>query len=478
MRNKFVIKGVVRNPETRPVAGLQVKAYDEQGFLISGAVTNENGNIALECDRIPKSIKLVYDKKIVKTIAVTPTVEDLADLGIVEIQFIPPAEWHIKGTVTDIMSGEPLAGLTVQIFDVDETASGATYHDWLGQAVTGDNGQFHVWFDTHAFERDDASNNPPLPDIQLVVRDSQNVVIHETPIDQNVPGKPHSCPHFLSHSGKEYELQVDYVTCQINKVGPVPIADITTNGCATYAGLSNRPFGGQTTISGRIWGTYVDHWALYCGEGLVDSQDTRLKGLLPTSPESTPTGIHFLATGTNKVWDGPIYTIPEKIKGTNAQGQEEEKTLEGTYTIVLVAWSKIPGYPVDEYHAYWDTQPVVFHNKIITPPAQISAPLPGTTISKAATANKVAVQGTASDEFFNRYGLLWVGPAVTEVQSSQFSSYDTSTPVVNGKLADWDIASLPVGPYFLRLEVHDRAIRDDGARVQSDWTWNTLTIVD
>ena len=50
------------------------------------------------------------------------------------------------------------------------------------------------------------------------------------------------------------------------------------------------------------------------------------------------------------------------------------------------------------------------------------------------------------------------------------------TPVVNGKLGEWNISSLPEGPYCVRLEVHDRTLVHDGASPISDWTWNTITI--
>jgi hypothetical protein len=261
----------------------------------------------------------------------------------------------------------------------------------------------------------------------------------------------------LAHKGKEYVIEIDYVTVAINTVAFVDVVNINSTGRATsHAGITDRPFAGYTTIGGRIWGAKVDQWKMYYALGFVDSSDARFSGLGPSSAD--PTGFTMLAQGTNKVWDGPIH------KWTTGN-------LEGTHTAILVVWDQ----DGNEYH---DTQVLFFHNTAITPPAQITSPAPGNTVSKAA-GSTVNIQGNASDDYFWQYALLWAGPTQTELTPANItlsSAGPSQIPVVAGKLGDWDVSKLPEGPYLLRLEVHDRAIRDDDAWTNNDWTWNVFTI--
>jgi hypothetical protein len=463
MEEKFSIKGKVLDREGRPVAGLNVKAYDDRGVFVAGASTNEKGIIDFECGNEPKGLKLIWDTKTIGT-------KDVADIGIdagvidlgnwVVWCVLPPAEWHIKGVVKDKMSGDPLQGLTVEVWDVDTSVSGGPLYDPLydplvGPPVTNAAGEFYVWFDGSVFEREVTWIGEQSPDVLIVVKNSQGVVIHETAVDQNVSGSPHDCGSYCTHKGKEYVIEIDYVTVAINMVGPVDVADINASGRASHGGINDRPFGGNTTISGRIWGAKVDKWKLYYAQGFVDSDDPRFSGLGPTSPD--PSGFNKVAEGTNKVWDGPIHKW-------NTSG------LEATHTAILIVWDQ----GGNEYH---DTQVLFLHNTAITPPAQISSPAPGGTLSKG-TSGTVEIQGSASDDYFQSFALLWAGPTQTELTNAgiTYPAAGNHTPVVSGKLGEWDISSLPEGPCFVRLSVSDRTILNDGAHTRSDYTWNTVTI--
>ena len=143
------------------------------------------------------------------------------------------------------------------------------------------------------------------PDVLVKVKNPKGVVIHETAVDQNVTGSPHICKGYCPHKGKEYVLEIDYVTVAINIVGPVDVVNINASGHALYNGIDDRPFGGNTTIGGRVWGAKVDKWKLYYAKGVVDSGDSRFTGLGPSS--ANPAGFNPVAVGTNKVWDGPIH---------------------------------------------------------------------------------------------------------------------------------------------------------------------------
>jgi hypothetical protein len=457
MEEGYSFKGKIIDSKGKPVAGLKVKAYDENGVFLAGAPTDKKGVMDFECGSVPKQIKLVKDNKTIAVRAITDAiiVDKVIDWGDLVICLIPPDEWHIKGIVKDRMSGDPLQGLTVEVWDVDTSTSGGPYYDPLGTDVTDAAGEFEVWFDRSIFEREATWTGEFLPDVLIKVKNALGVIIHETAVDQNVLGVPHDCPPYCAHKGKEYVLEIDYVTVAINMVGPVDIANINSSGRATYGGVSDRPFGGHTTISGRIWGAKADKWKFYYAQGFVDSADARFTGLGPSDPD--PTGFTKVAEGTNKVWDGPIHKW-------NTAG------LEGTYTAILIVWD-MNG---NEYH---DTQILSMHNTAITPPAQISSPAPGGTLSKGA-ASTVEIQGTASDDFFRNFSLHWVGPTQTELTTSgiAYPAAGNHTAVVSGKLGDWSIGSLPAGPYCVRLSVHDRTILNDGGDVRSDWTWNTVTI--
>lgn len=462
MKDIYRIKGKVIDRKSQSVSDIKVKAYDDRGVFISSASTDKKGIIDFECGSVPKGIKLIMDTKIIgiKDVADIGIVDDVIDLGDVVICLIPPEEWHIKGIVKDKMSGDPLQGLTVEVWDVDTSVSGGPYYDPLGfpnTDITDAAGEFNVWFDGSVFEREATWTGEQYPDVLIKVKNSLGVVIHETAVDQNVLGSPHDCSPYCSHKGKEYLIEIDYVTVAINMVGPVDVANINSSGRASYNGIDDRPFGGNTTIGGRIWGAKVDKWKMYYAVGFVDSSDTRFSGLGPSSPD--PTGFSKVAEGTNKVWDGPIH-------------KWNTSSLEGTHTAILVVWDQ----DGNEYH---DTQVLFLHNTAITPPAQISSPAPGSTLSKG-TSGTVEIQGTASDDFFLGFNLHWVGPTQTELTSASiaYPAAGNHTPVVNGKLGDWDISSMPEGPYCVRLSVHDRAIlNDDGIHYKHhDWTWNTVNI--
>jgi hypothetical protein len=459
MEEKFRIKGKVLDRQGSPVAGLKAKVYDDEGVFISDALTDEQGIIDFECGTVPKAIKLIKDTR-------TVSIKDVVGIGIVEgvidwgewvICIIPPEEWHIEGIVKDKMSGDSLQGLTVEVWDVDTSLSGGPYYDPLGEDITDAAGEFNVWFDGSIFEREATWTGEIFPDVQIKIKNTQGVVIHETDVDSNVIGSPHDCGSYCTHKGKKYVLEIDYVTVAINMVGPVDVADINPSGRASHGGINDRPFGGNTTISGRIWGAKVDKWKLYYAQGFVDSNDARFSGLGPSSAD--PGGFNKVAEGANKVWDGPIH----KWNTSN---------LEGTHTAILVVWDQAG----NEYH---DTQVLFLHNTAITPPAQITSPAPGSTVSKG-TDDTPEIQGTASDDYFLSYSLHWVGPTQTELTNAGISypAAGNYTPVVNGKLGEWSIGSLPEGPYCVRLSVHDRTILNDGANTRSDWTWNTVSITD
>lgn len=457
-KEKFRLKGKVVDRSGQAVPDMDVKAYDDKGVFIAGATTNKNGMIDFECGSVPKGIKLIRDNRIIdiKDVTAIGIVGGVIDWGDWVIFITPPAEWHIKGIVKDKMSGDPLQGLTVEVWDVDTSVSGGPYYDPLGEDVADAAGEFNVWFDGSIFEREATWTGEQYPDVLIKVKNSQGVVIHETEVDRNVLGSPHgSDERYYTHKGKEYIIEIDYVTVAINMVGPVDVVDINSSGRASHGGINDRPFGGNTTISGRIWGAKVDKWKLYYAQGFVDSNDARISGLGPNSP--APSGFNMVAEGTNKVWDGPIHKW-------NTSG------LEDTHTAILVVWDQ----DGNEYH---DTQVLFLHNTAITPPAQISNPAPGSSLSKGAD-GAVEIQGTASDDYFLNYSLHWAGPTQTELTGSGFSypAAGNNTPVVNGILGEWDISNQPEGPYVVRLTVHDRTILNDGVNTRGDWTWNTVTI--
>lgn len=464
MEKEYKIKGRILGKDEKPAENVKVKAYDKKGRFIASGFTDKEGNIDFECGNEPKHIKMVVKGKILaeKEIGLFPGAT--ADMGIMRICSTPPADWHIKGIVKDKMSGDPLQGLTVEAFDDD-----GTYRDYLGEDITDAAGEFNVWFDEEAFERADDDEHfwrPGWPDVYLKVKNTQGVVIHETEIDWNVIGTPHDCPPYCRHKGKEYTLEIDYITAMINQVGPVPTTDINSSGLASYNGISDRPFGGNTTIGGRIWGAKVDKWKLFYESGVVDSNDSRITGLGPN--DSAPTGFTQIAEGTDtdKVWDGPIETW--------ATG-----SLEGLHTVILIVWD-------DNGNEYHDTQIVHLHNQAITPAAQISSPAPGSTLNKA-DGTTISVQGTAADgtspdyDYFHSYELLWAGCSQTELTGAgvTYPAAGNNTPVVSGDLGTWDISGLENGPYVLRLAVDDRTILNDDGIVYKhhDWTWNTVNIV-
>lgn len=458
MKNKFRIKGKVVDRKSKTVSGIRVKAYDEESVLITGVATDKNGTIDFECENKPKSIKIIRNGKIIATKEVNAIgiVDYVIDWGEWVICFIPHADWHIKGIIKDKMSGDPLENLTIEVWDVDTSISGGPYYDPLGEDVTDAAGEFNVWFDGSIFEREATWMGEINPDVLIKIKNSKGVIIHETAIDNNVIGSPHICLPYCTHKGKEYLIEIDYVTVAINMVGPVDIANINSSGHASHSGITDRPFGGNTTISGIIWGTKVSKWKLYYAQGFVDSNDSRFSGLGPSSPE--PTGFSKVSEGATKVWDGPIH-------------KWSTSGLEGTYTVVLVVWDQ----DGNEYH---DTQVLFLHNTAITPAAQISSPTPGSTLSKGTTGDAIEIQGTASDDYFLSFNLHWVGPTQTELTSSNIT-YPTAgniVPVLSAKLGEWNINSLPEGPYCLRLAVYDRTILNDGGDIRADWTWNTIII--
>jgi len=454
---KFSAQGKLTDKRGQPVTNVKVKAYDENGRLLASVISDAKGLVVLEADTKPTTIKIVKGNH---TIAIKP-LEELAIMdGMIDfgkiLFVIPPAEWHIEGLVKDKMTGDPLPGLTVQIFDEDSSISGGPFYDPLGESVTDSAGHFGVWFDGHIFEREATWSGEVYPDVMLKIKNSKGVMIHQTPVDVNVNGLGHVCPPYFAHKGKEYVIEIDYVTANINMVGPVAITDIGANGRATYQGIADRPFGGYNTLGGRIWGAQVDRWKLFYAAGFVDSADPRFTGLGPAS--ATPAGFTKLAEGTNKIWDGPIY----KWSTTG---------LDATYTAILVVWDKAG----NEYH---DTQVLFFHNTVITPPAQILSPAPGANVSKKATGTTLEIRGNASDDYFRQFALYWAGPTQTELTGAGYTPAvgGWTSPVLNGKLADFEIGSKPVGPYLVRLEVWDRTIANDGHDVNIDWTWNTIDI--
>ncbi|MBU0993270.1 MAG: hypothetical protein KJ737_12315 [Proteobacteria bacterium] len=456
MAEQYRIKGKIIDSRGTPVPEIKVKVYDNNGVFISDTVTDKKGMLDFECVVTPKSIKLVRDNRIVAVKDIADIMTDgILDLGDIVICMIPPAEWHLKGVITDKMSGEPLQGLTVELWDVDTSISGGPYYDPLGEGITDTTGKFSVWFDGMVFEREATWTGEQYPDVLIKVKNASGVVIHETEVDENVLGSAHICLPYCTHKGKEYAIEIDYVTVNINRVGPVDISDINASGLASYLGINGRPFGGNTTISGRIWGAKVDKWKLYYAEGFIDSGDSRLTGLGPSSPD--PSGFTMIAQGTNKVWDGPVY-------------KWNTSSLEGTYTAILVVWDQ----DGNEYH---DNRTVFLHNTIITPPAQITFPAPGNTLSKSEITS-VDIQGTASDDYFWAFVLHWAGPTQTELTGSgiAYPAAGNYTPVVSNVLGEWDITSKPEGPYVVRLAVHDRTILNDGGDTRTDWTWNTLYI--
>jgi len=452
MNKEYTIKGRISGKDKKPLKGLKVKAYDEKGVFLASAFTDKDGKVDFQCGAQPRFIKAVHKGTILSTkeFEAVGVIVDFADWVFC---LLPPADWHITGRVKDKMSGDPLQGLTVEAWDVDKGAT-TTYYDPLGEDVTDAAGEFNIWFDSTIFEREATWFGETFPDVLLKVKNAQGVLIHETEIDWNVIGTPHDCPSYCTHKGKEYTLEIDYVTAVINKIGPVPITDIAASGLASYGGVDDRPFGGNTTITGRIWGAKVKEWRLSYAAGFVDSADPRFSGLSPSAPDPFTT----IAEATNKVWDGPIHAW-----GTG--------NLEGVHTVILVVWDNNG----NEYH---DTQIVLLHNTVITPPAQISFPASGGTLNKS-DGTSIQIQGTASDDYFLSYGLLWAGCSQTELTSTgiTYAPAGNKTPVVAGNLGTWDISGLGDGPYVLRLSVHDRTILHDGAHTRADWTWHTVNIV-
>ena len=332
------------------------------------------------------------------------------------------------------MSRDPLQGLRVEVWDSDTSTSGGPYWDPLGLPdasgginntdITDAAGEFNVWFNGSVFAREATWTGEVMPDVLIQVW-KEEVLMHTTPVDPNVLGSPHVCPPYSSHKGKEYVIEIDYVTVAINTVAFVDVANINSTGrVASYAGITDRPFGGTTTIGGRIWGAKVDKWKLYYTVGVVASNDTRFSGLGPGSAD--PTDFVLLAQGTNKIWDGPIH---KWVTGG----------LEGTHTAILVVWDQ----DGNEFH---DTRVLFLHNTTITPAAQISSPAPGSMLSKAA-GSTVNVHGTASDDYFWYYELLWAGPTQTELTNANinYPVAGNHTPVINGKLGEWSASSLPRG---------------------------------
>ncbi len=442
----FCVKGRIVDAEGRPIAGISVKAYGKRGGFLAGARTNKDGRVEFESGARPEIVKLISKGTTVGEMDF-PYADGSLDFGEYELSIEAPAEWHIKGRVKDAMSGDPLQSLTVEVWDRDPHAP----DDPLGEDLTDAAGEFNVWFNSSAIEAEPGPN----PDVYIQVKNSQNVVIHETAVDWNIPGTPHDCSPYTAHQGKEYDIEVDYVTVLLNKVGPVATADIESSGRAPYDGISERPFGGTTSIEGRIWGAKVDQWGLYVAEGFVDSNAPCFTDL---EPLDEPAGLDLIANGTDQVWDGLIHTW-------------DTGDLEAAHTLILVVWDE----DGNEYH---DTQIVFLHNTAITPPAEISAPAAGSTLSKGA-GTTVEVEGTASDDYFLKYHLYWAGgPTQTELTTAgiAYPLAGNETEVLGDKLGEWDVSSLAEGPYFVRLTVVDRTIYNDGAYNRKDWTWNTVLL--
>lgn len=454
MDNKYRIKGRILDEDKKPLEGLKIKVYDEKGVFLTSASTDKDGKIDFESETQPKFVKVAHKGLILAT-KVWDIVGTFFDWNDWIICIPPPDEWHLTGIVREKMSGDPLQGLIVEAFDKD-----GPYTDRLGEDVTDAAGEFNIWFDKTKFERDENTIEKwfggPYPDVFFEVKTAQGVIIHTSEIDKNVRGTPHDCGLYCLHKGKEYILEIDYVTAVINKIGPVPITDVNGLGFASYGGITDRPFGGNTTINGRIWGAKVNKWRLIYAAGVVDSTDPRISGLDPSA--SNPLGFNTIAEGINKVWDGPIATW-----GTG--------NLEGLHTVILIVWD-------DNNNEFHDTQIMSLHNEVITPPAQISSPASGATINKA-NETDIQIQGTASDDHFLSYSLHWAGCSQTELTNMgiTYPPAGNKTPVVGGNLGTWDISGLSDGPYFLRLTVHDRTVLNDGAHTRSDYTWHTLNIV-
>lgn len=458
MDDKFVVKGRIVDEDNQHVTGLIVKTYDKEGKLLSAAYTDDDGLVTLDNDGAPNNMKVVRNSKvlIIKDLTESELVPGgVFDWGTITICKNPPAEWHITGTVKDQMSGNPIEGLLVIVQDVDTSLSGGPFYDPLGEDVTDINGKFNVWFNNAIFEREVTWIGEVYPDVKIVIKNDSGNLLYESVIDKNVNGLSHICPKYCKHKGKEYLIEIDYITSLINMVGPVDVVDINTSGRARYAGIDDRPFGANTTIGGRIWGTKVDKWKLLFAEGFVDSADSRFSGFGPSS--ALPSGFSLIAEGTDKIWDGPIFKW-------NTTGLNE------THTIILMVWDQNG----DEYH---DTQLIFLDNTAISPSALISSPAPGSTINKE-DGSIVEISGTASDEFFYRFDLHWVGPTQTELTTSNilYPAAGNHVPVMAGKLGEWNIGSIPAGAYCLRLHVCDRTILNDGHDVHNDWTWNTLII--
>jgi len=466
MEDNFRIKGTVYNRMHQPVSDIQVRAYDRNGIFLADALTDNNGFIDFECASRPTTIKFINKSRIIASKAVADTIVsgNIIDIGKYgPICMIPFAQWHISGVVRDKMSGEPLPGLRVEVWDEDKSISGGPFYDplWKGAPlITDEYGAFETWFNAADFTREATWIGEKKPDVVIKIFNSKDILIHQTPVDQNVSGSPHSCFPFCFHKGKEYAIDVDYLTVAINKVGPVNVADINASGRATvFAKIPDRPFGGYATISGRIWGAKINKWKLYDAAGFVDSEDERFNGLKSTS--ATPNGFVQIAEGMNKIWDGPIHKWE-----TSALGKDE------VHTIILIVWDQNE----NEYHK---TQFVFIHNAPITPPVQITSPAPGSTVSKKAAKDVIKIVGIADDDFFQYYHLLWAGPTMTELTDKGINfqiAGGNHTPKDNKLLAEWDIKDLPIGPYVIRLEAHDRTIVDDGIFFNNDWTWNTINI--
>lgn len=441
-----------------------IKAYNQEGVFISKGTTNKEGLINLECPQMPSNIKYIMNNSVVNT----QNISNLkAENGVISI-IVPPfcihsPKWHITGMVKDKRSEEPLQGLTIEVWDKDIVGK-STYEELLGESITNQAGRFDVWFNDTDFQRDDTYSNPlilPKPDVFIKVKNNKGVLIHETEVDNNVSGKCTICSIPLCpHQGKHYLLEIDYVTVNLTQIGPVAVADIdSSTGLATYNHIDNRPFGGITTLSGRIWGAEVKQWKLFYAKGFIDSNDNRFNNLKPNS--TNPNGFITLKEGTNRIWDGPI---------TNWDTND----LEGIYTVILVVWDT----KNNEYH---DTQILVIDGVPIAPPAQISSPLTGSTLSKSNN-NIIDIQGTANGKHFLKYWLLWVGSTYTELSRTEdyqidYPNDNNETAVINGVLGTWDIGNLPNGPYCLRLDVRSRTIYNNDASSKHDWTWQMVNIV-
>ena len=94
-------------------------------------------------------------------------------------------------------------------------------------------------------------------------------------------------------------------------------------------------------------------------------------------------------------------------------------------------------------------------------PSSIGHPISGT----------VTISGKATDTRFKEYSLRYRPEAAASWDSATVTLIATSsTPVVEGPLAEWDASSVPDGPYELRLDVTDSLglIGSDFARVIVD----------